>query len=499
MPTPYSRVSALEPGLKEDSMTESRTDGLREVTGSDAATYSDATVQRVITALEKSFHVAEGKFEISEADLAYDSGLLPDCNDFNVGHPYMTYRLPPAPGQTTLNLTSTANIYPEDLGTWLTYRLRQDEAILFIGKTPPKVDYFSYRSYLFWRFYQGESQFRKVFDSLGDTINNMCVKVNDSNGNVYDQPVVIITAANQHILNQVVRVLVEIGIDENIINADRIPLEMVIMGLDNFCDQFFFLNRFGNFASEEARDKYTKNEDGSSGRVWRLTPTEKETPVKPISGAAFLKPRGTGNSSEVELMPALAKLRLGILEKHTHLSATEPQTHMWLFEGYDAIQRGVDAYGEDRDTTYLYSGPFTLRNVQNEFAIIYGVNHAMTKKATYCNFGVYGTKALNGVCSMSSAASDFAGGAEQYLDDPELAKMFYVWKIGRFPSDEERYLQVPYQPKYDEEGFILNGSVIPLEQEAFVGFRAYLEPATGVGPAWWEILYDRVIKFSPYV
>jgi len=28
-------------------------------------------------------------------------------------------------------------------------------------------------------------------------------------------------------------------------------------------------------------------------------------------------------------------------------------------------------------------------------------------------------------------------------------------------------------------------------------FRMYLEPATSVGPAMPEILYDRVIKFSP--
>jgi hypothetical protein len=30
-----------------------------------------------------------------------------------------------------------------------------------------------------------------------------------------------------------------------------------------------------------------------------------------------------------------------------------------------------------------------------------------------------------------------------------------------------------------------------------IGIRTYLEPATRVGPAMPEILYDRVIKFSP--
>jgi hypothetical protein len=31
-----------------------------------------------------------------------------------------------------------------------------------------------------------------------------------------------------------------------------------------------------------------------------------------------------------------------------------------------------------------------------------------------------------------------------------------------------------------------------------VGFRAYVEPQTKVGPSYTEIVYDRVIKFSSH-
>jgi len=43
--------------------------------------------------------------------------------------------------------------------------------------------------------------------------------------------------------------------------------------------------------------------------------------------------------------------------------------------------------------------------------------------------------------------------------------------------------------------------IVPLELDSlpdlWVAFRVYLEPGNGVGPAFAEILYDRVIVFAP--
>ncbi len=44
--------------------------------------------------------------------------------------------------------------------------------------------------------------------------------------------------------------------------------------------------------------------------------------------------------------------------------------------------------------------------------------------------------------------------------------------------------------------FSARAEKIPLDQEMKLGFRAYLDPRTGIGPAWWEMLYDRVITFK---
>jgi hypothetical protein len=56
-------------------------------------------------------------------------------------------------------------------------------------------------------------------------------------------------------------------------------------------------------------------------------------------------------------------------------------------------------------------------------------------------------------------------------------------------KDDEGCLKVPF-----DKGIW----GIDLSETAFVGFRAYLEETTKVGPLWTELLYDRVIKFSPH-
>lgn len=54
------------------------------------------------------------------------------------------------------------------------------------------------------------------------------------------------------------------------------------------------------------------------------------------------------------------------------------------------MQEVIDVLGETRDTAYLRTDPFKLNDDPNEFAIIYGINHAATGKATYSNMGITG-------------------------------------------------------------------------------------------------------------
>ncbi len=433
--------------------------------------------------VQAGFKHGEGKFEKVHPYLLYEMGLIPSCYYINASAPYMNFLLPSAPGETVPN-----NISIE--GMWGDYRLRQDEAIVFIGWTPPaEVEYFSYRSYLYNRYLPVEKKFKDIFASLGDTLNNLTIAATDKFKKpepFYGSFTIIVTTANQETYNRISAAAQKAKYPGEIINKDVIPLSLVNMGLDKECDTFIFLNRIG--PETKKNEKILEAYRGSQpALVFRLTP-RRIIPTAPFE-VPRLRRRGTGDTKELDLIPTLKDLRKAILKRYKDFKATEFETRIWIGEGYDAIQRGIEAYGEDRDTVYLKSEPFLLNDDPNEFLVIYGVNHAATHKATYSNFSIYGTSHLNGVCGMAN--HEFAGSAEKYLPGCKEAKYLYVWKVARRRgcSGHQECLEVP---------FCKGIWGIDLSEEAFVGFRAYLEKATKVGPLSTELLYDRVIKFSPH-
>jgi hypothetical protein len=149
-----------------------------------------------------------------------------------------------------------------------------------------------------------------------------------------------------------------------------------------------------------------------------------------------------------------------------------------------ALQTWNDVLGDNRDAVYLTTGAFTLGSNPGEYVLVYGVNHAASGKATYANFSVYGRDLMNGVAQVSN--HDYAGTAEAYLPGNPAAPYLYVAKVSR--QQEPGSVFVPYgQGPYG----------IDLDLPAFIGFRAYVEPATKVGPAWGELVWDRAVKFAP--
>ena len=199
-----------------------------------------------------------------------------------------------------------------------------------------------------------------------------------------------------------------------------------------------------------------------------------------------LIPRGTGDTRELNLMKDLEELRAAIISRHGKDHVEDLTTKVWLFDGYDAIQRGIDVLGESRDTVYLNTTETTLGDNPGEEIIVYGVNHAATGKATYSNFGFYGEWARNGVGGISN--KDYTGSAEEYLPNNSNAKYLYVAKISRV-DDGKNTTSVIHSG--------VNVSRIEPDEPCFIGYRAYIEPETGVSPAWSELVYDRAMKITP--
>ena len=179
-------------------------------------------------------------------------------------------------------------------------------------------------------------------------------------------------------------------------------------------------------------------------------------------------------------------------------------------------QRDIQTLGVTRDTNYLATYPgFMLREDEDEFVIVYGVNHERTGKATYAAVGAYSD--LDRWFGMGSTLSrDFGDSAREYLPGDPEADRFYVLKVARYCGEGEDYCMQIDQPKfldlwgnpykthpdcsldnlateeYDPSPFNLD------EQKLFFIFRSYMEPATLVGPDDNELLYDRAIYFGPY-
>lgn len=418
-----------------------------------------------------NFTVQEGEFSLVDAIDLFDRGIIINCNGNNAGNPYFSYKLPPAPGQTLPNIIEN-----------LVYPLRADEALVFVGKTPPEMKYFSYRSFMVNRYFDDAGSYKKIYASMGDNINYLTINTEGTEGAPYNQRAIIITTSDRGIDARVKNAAKTAGYPETIMNTDVIPSALVNMGLSPGADYFSFLARTAEFIDEEACQEYQKN---PGVRVFRITPNT-QTALDPFP-TPELRRRGTG-TNEMDLMPSVEDLRKAILAKYSDYDAAEYQTQQWLPEAYESIQGDTDVLGESRDTSYLRTDvatEFTLSDDPNDFLIVYGVNHQATGKCIYSNFVTYGAKYFNGVASVNN--DTFAGSAANYIPGNENEKYLYAWKVARNANGDLYCLEVPTGPQ---------SYGIPLTDSIFIGFRSYVETATKVGPAYNEIIFDRVIHFT---
>lgn len=130
---------------------------------------------------------------------------------------------------------------------------------------------------------------------------------------------------------------------------------------------------------------------------------------------------------------------------------------------------------------------FTL-NSDDDFIVVYGVNHTETGNARYSNAILYGRPMLNGVCSVYDSL--FKGSADQYLgNDCENPDQYYVYKMARTKMDD--YTAVIEYSTDNEKGKFYG---VDNESNLLLASRAYLDE-TNIGPSYYEIIYDRAIVF----
>ena len=165
----------------------------------------------------------------------------------------------------------------------------------------------------------------------------------------------------------------------------------------------------------------------------------------------------------------------------------ELTTEIGIIDGLTAYTNDVNANGDVHDAAYLISPEFELKS-DEDFVVVYGVNHAVTRKAHYFNAVLHARPMLNGVCTVFD--SMMSGSADRYLgEDMQGSDEFYVYKMAREEMDEHTAI-IPYSTG-NEQGKYYG---VDNENTVFVLFRIYLDE-TGVGASYYELVNDRVIVF----
>jgi hypothetical protein len=459
-------------------------------------------------ALEQDgFTVQQGGIGYFDAIKAYNLGVLTSALGNNPTTKYLTCFVPPAPGHKVPELfAEIAKAIGMSQNTSAFWNLGPDEAIVFVGRTPPECRYFCYDTELMFTTFRNES--RWIWTCLGDPLNNLVIKTEGTPdgqpGNPFNQTTLVITTADKGIDRRIRAAAQSAGYPDNITNTIVIPSTMLNMGLENSSDTFTVFIRPAIFKDQQAGDAYIKRIPAT---ILRITPNVSAR-LDPYS-VPKQRVRGTG-TTEFDLLDDLNELREAILTKYNALNATELPTSKWFTEQYTGLQTGINTWGPNNDACYLWTAnqsvtspmppfsnlsqyyefsrnpPITLGNDTNEFIIVYGVNHVATGKCTYSNFAPYGADIWNGVGAIHD--SELSGTAEAYLPNDPNAKYLYVYKIARHANGDPHCFEVPYGP---------GGYGIRTNQPLFIAWRLYLENATKIGPAYSEIVYDRAIKFSP--
>ncbi len=479
--------------------------------------------EKFVSELSEDYYVQKGEFRyIDTIDLA-SKNLLISCFGNNAGSGYFSPMLPPAPEQEPAKginkgeynwpdeepsefydpsaENKPANPYFSPVG-W-TYKLRQDEAVVIMGELPPECKYYSFINYVFASplksdktytersFFQFGSEetgfYHPIFASMGEPVNMLNIK--HSGDSVFGSKFIYIAAGDKDVFAKVKAELIANGFDENIINEAPFPATSINMGLDSDDDVLNILMRVSQPANSE---DYTLWQDNVAEKVsvYRITPKE-ESSENPY-GIEPLRERGNGELELIKVPNAaqgLDEIRENLIAQYgEEYTYEELSARIAVPEGMTGYQNDENAQGDNRDTSYLMTNDFTL-NSDEDFIVVYGVNHAKTGKCTYANTVLYSRPMLNGIVSVYD--SDYENSADMYIsEETEKREYFYAVKMARTELDEHTEV-IPYstgneQGKY--YGADNGGSFL-------LAYRAYLEPSTGVGPSYYEIVYDRAIVF----
>jgi hypothetical protein len=403
------------------------------------------------------------------------TGYTPNANGNNVGVPYFGIQLPPPPGMDSLYSIP------------LNYNIKLDEAVILIGKTPPKCKYFSYRSYLMNRYYDfpPPPTRKKINASLGETTSLYRMRPDLPLDSMFSRKFALIMAADSILAMQIKTTILDATteIAAADIHFDILPPDGLFrFGTIPNADWTNFLHRVSLFDDTVAGNNYMNHPPLEVIQVTRTNPSG----PKLFSLHPFL-PRATG-ITEFDLYHDLESLDFGIYNAyHENYDIIWLSSTPFNLESFTAIQQGVDAVGDNHDCLYVFTNDFLLG--ENDMAIAYGVDHTQTGQAVYDNVIMYGKKYLDGFGGITNDM--MAKSARQYLQDTVVADKLFAYGFSRHPVSGNPYVFiVPADTDNTLSGINVNDT-------AFLCTRLYVNLITKIGPDPLEVVVDRFVLLRP--
>lgn len=395
-----------------------------------------------------------------------------NCLWNNPSTPYGFLGVPPAPGQTGTDAMQMPD------GTARAFHLRQDEAIVLLGHTPPEARYYSWRSYLMLRPDIPEPE--PILGSLGASTNNAVVA--GQLGQAFDQPFALITTADLGQERRVRRLLQQAGFDASEIFTDRITDGYVNHGLGDDADILMQVGRVSMIADPEAQAAFYTD---PPFEVLRLTP-DRAPAVVELHPAPELPVRGTGSNEDAwrQAQTELGEAVRAALDDRGIQPLEAEATAFW-FETLGCMEDPGYCSGDIRDRHYERVPSFYLPT-DDSFAVAYGVNHERTGKATYSNVAVDTVTNMIGLEAVNSV--DMVGSASAVLPAHPQVDDLFVQVFARDCTDFDGWpcVVVPY-----------TCPGVPANELMLISFRAYLEPATGAAPLETELVPSKVLLYVP--
>lgn len=471
--------------------------------------------------IKRGFVVQEGSIRYIDILKLCSEGIVNSALGNNVGAPYAVCLLPPAPNQDpSIGQNPPIGYTPENptnypanidyIAPGFTSKLRPDEAIVLIGMTPPPALYYSFRSYLGFVPDKPEKDYSEaitagndytgfyhmIYASLGDQLNNYNLWTENTpqgaRGNPFHSSMIIISTADRNINEQIRDALGSAGYRPDIMNDDNIPVDLVNMGLEKGKDTFIYMMRIALWADPSIGSHYLNHIDQFI-QVFRITPKYPYANPNPWP-VPTLKIRETG-ITEYQVIPTcrndLDHLRNEIIKKYgnTEYDHIDLDFTVGIPDNYNAILRDLNVYGDNRDAVYFKTEDFQLTS-DDDFIIVYGINHERTGKAIYSNASFYGVELFNGVAGAFSTVQFPDTAVHFFPTGYEYAGYYYVYKMAR-TADEDNVVIIPFST-----GNPLGKAYgVDNNQDVRIVFRVYLDQISMVGPYIFDIIWDRAILF----